>query len=217
MISNCNKVKPVPGLWKFNNSLISDENFTERLKNFIENLKDDLDSENSFDEQVKWEYMKFEIRRFTISYSKIRAKNNRKIKIDLENKLKDLENNLTNYGKFQKYNKIKSELEEIYKKFVEGAKVRSKCTWHEEEEKSTKLFLNLEKKRALEGQIRKLIIGNQEIIDQNKMKIELQLFYRNVFKSNCTRSYDDCKKFLDKITTPVLTSKKANICEGDLV
>ena len=27
---------------------------------------------------------------------------------------------------------IKPKLEEIYEKFVEGAKVRSKCTWYEE-------------------------------------------------------------------------------------
>ena len=52
-ISNYNKIKSGPGLWKFNNSLISDENFTERLKNCIANLKDDLNTENSFDDQVK--------------------------------------------------------------------------------------------------------------------------------------------------------------------
>ena len=46
IISNYNETKPGPGLWKFNNSLISDEKFTERLKNFIKNLKDDLNSEN---------------------------------------------------------------------------------------------------------------------------------------------------------------------------
>ena len=124
--------------------------------------------------------MKFEIRKLTISYFKIRAKNNRKIKNDLENKLKDLENDLGNHDKLQKYNKIKSEIEDIYEKFVEGAKVRSKCIWYEEGEKSTKFFLNLEKKRALQGQIRKLIIGNQEITDQNKLQNELQLFYRNL-------------------------------------
>ena len=59
--------------------------------------------------------MKFQIQKFTISYSKIRAKNNRKTKIDLVNKLKDLENDLSNYDKLQKYNKIKSELEEYMK------------------------------------------------------------------------------------------------------
>ena len=54
-------------------------------------------------------------------------------------------------------------------------------------------------------------------MDQNKIQNELQLFYRNLFKSNCTKSYDDFKKFLDKITTAVLTSEKANISEGDVV
>ena len=51
IISNYNKIKPVPGLWKFSNSLISDENFTEKLKDFIESLKKDLNSENSFDDR----------------------------------------------------------------------------------------------------------------------------------------------------------------------
>ena len=50
-------------------------------------------------------------------------------------------------------------------------------------------------------------------MDQIKIQNELQLFYGNLFKSNSTKSYDDCKKFLDKIKTPVLTRKKANICE----
>ena len=149
-----------------------------------------------------------------IWYSKIRAKSNRRIKNDLENKLKD---DLNTYDQLQKYNEIKSELEETYEKFVEGAKVRSKCTWYEKGEKPTKLFLNLEKKGAIQEQIWKLIIGNQEILDQNKIHNELQLFYINLFKSNCTKSYDDWKKFLDKIKTPELTREKANFCEGDLV
>ena len=84
--------------------------------------------------------MKFEIQKFTISYSKIHTKNTRKIKNHLENKLNDLENDLSNYDKLQEYNKIKSELEEIYEKFVQGAKVRSKCTWYQEGEKSTTFF-----------------------------------------------------------------------------
>ena len=53
-------------------------------------------------------------------------------------------------------------------------------------------------------------------MDQHEIQIELQLFYRNLFKSNCTKSYDDSKKFLDEIKT-VLTSERANICERDLV
>ena len=62
--------------------------------------------------QVKWKYMKLNIKKFTILCTRIHTKNNRKIK-KLENKLKDLENNSNNYDIFQKYNKIKFELEEL--------------------------------------------------------------------------------------------------------
>ena len=83
--------------------------------------------------------MKFQIQKFTTSNSKIRTKNNRRIKNDLENKLKDLENDLNNYDQLQIY-EIKSEVEQIYEKFVEEEKVRSKCTWYEEGEKYPKFF-----------------------------------------------------------------------------
>ena len=50
---------------------------------------------------------------------------------------KEYKNDLNNSNKLQKYNKIKSELEQIHEKIREGAKVRSKCTWYKEEEKYT--------------------------------------------------------------------------------
>ena len=128
-------------------------------KNFIE----DLNSENSFDDQVMWDYIKFQIRKFTISYSKIRVKNTRRIKDDLEKKLKDLQNDLNSDDQLQKYNEIKSELEKIYEKFVEGAKVRIKCTWYEEGGKSTKFFLNLERKRALQGKIETSLLAAKKL------------------------------------------------------
>ena len=52
---------------------------------------------------------------------------------------------------------------------------------------------------------------------QNKMGNDLQLFYKNLCKSNCTKSFNDCIKFLDNITTLALNSEKGNICEENLV
>ena len=144
-------------------------------------MKEGLNSENPFDDQVN-----LNIQKFTISHSEIRAKNNSKLTNDFKNKLKGPENDLKNYNKLQKYNKIKSQLEEIYEKFVKVQ--RGKCTLYEQREKSAKFFLNLEKKKALPGQIHKLISVNQEVIDQNKIESQLQLFYNNLFKSNCTKS-----------------------------
>ena len=57
------------------------------------------------------------------------------------------------------------------------------------------------------------MICNQEIMGQNKMQNELQLFYRNLFKSNCTNSYDACIKFIDNIVTLVLAYEKTKFVQ----
>ena len=58
----------------------------------------------------------------------------------LENKLKNLENVLDNDDNLESYHNIKDKIEEIYEKKAEGARIRSKCLWYEEVEKSLKFF-----------------------------------------------------------------------------
>ena len=62
-------------------------------------------------------------------------------------------------------------IEEIYEKQAEGARIRTKCLWCEEGEKSSKFFLNLEKRRGIQGQIRKLIVNNQEITIRTRFRM----------------------------------------------
>ena len=42
-----------------------------------------------------------------------------------------------------------------------------------------KIIFQFREEESSQGQIQELIIGNQEIMDQNKIQNELQLFYRN--------------------------------------
>jgi len=61
--------------WKFNKLLLRDEVFVEGLRKLIEEKKIEyLDMDN----QIKWELMKFEIRRFAMKYSKRVAKEKKK-------------------------------------------------------------------------------------------------------------------------------------------
>ena len=53
----------------------------------------------------------------------------------------------------EEYNNCKTHLEQIDKIMANGIKIRSKFEWYEQEEKSSKLFLNLEKSHAIQGQI----------------------------------------------------------------
>ena len=52
----------------------------------------------------------------------------------------------------------KTQLKQIYKIKANGIKFRSKCEWYEHGEKSSKFFLNLEKSRAIQGQVRTVIL-----------------------------------------------------------
>ena len=83
------------------------------------------------------------------------------------------------------------------KKKAEDTRTRSKCLWYEEGEKSPKFFLNLEKRRGNQGQIRKLIVNNQEITHQNKIQNELLFFYETLFRNTSPNISEDCESFLN--------------------
>ena len=129
----------------------------------------ELNTNTSLAKQLKWELLKYEIRRFTISYCNERIEKDEAERKYLENKLNNLENVLYNYDNLESYHNAKDKIEEIYEINSEGARIRSKCLWYEEGEKSSKFFLNLEKRRVIQGQIRKLIVNNQGITHQKEI------------------------------------------------
>ena len=60
--------------WKFNNSLYSKPDFITELKNHLKGIYNKMSAEQITDEQLCWEYMKYEIRKFSILFSKEKAK-----------------------------------------------------------------------------------------------------------------------------------------------
>ena len=107
------------------------------------------------DPQVRWEFLKYEIRKFSIEFSKLQAQNTKKEKMFLENKLKKLENN-TNCMENLEYIDCRNKLDKIYEQKINGIRIRSKCDWYEYGEKSSKFFHNLEKTRATQSTIRNI-------------------------------------------------------------
>ena len=75
--------------WKFDCSFIHDELYVLKMKKYFENVINSFESD--FNYQMKWEYLKYEIRRFTISFSQNKTKSMREKKLNLEKKLKILE------------------------------------------------------------------------------------------------------------------------------
>ena len=58
--------------WKFNNSSLFDNIFKEKLKQHIQNIKDDNDLSNN--PLTKWEFLKYKICKFTVRFAKTHCK-----------------------------------------------------------------------------------------------------------------------------------------------
>ena len=67
----------------------------------------------------------------------MRAKEERKQREELETTLKLLQKNLSTEENQCLYDKCKRDLEEIYDNIAEGIRIRSRCQWYEEGEKSS--------------------------------------------------------------------------------
>ena len=104
----------VRGFWKFNDSLIENEEYVHQMKKFISDTLNELFNENILDDQVKWEYLKYNIRKYTINFSKKLAKNTTKKFIDLETNLKHFEKHYENYVDNIDYKVCKQQLHAMY-------------------------------------------------------------------------------------------------------
>ena len=120
---------------------------------FVRNTKQKI----SFLKQSKWEFLKNEIPKKCVSFSKVLAQKFRKQHADLLCKVTKLEQDIDSEEKFEEYDKTRSQLEKIYDYTAEGVKNCSKCSWYQYGEKSSKFFYGLEKKNAICGTIKTLI------------------------------------------------------------
>ena len=155
--------------------------------------------------------MKYEIRKFIINYSQKLAKERKENKTLLENKVKGLEGNLNTEDNIQLHNIYKKELDSIYDHIAEGIRTRSKCHWYEHGEKSTKVFMILEKKRCNQNQIRKLIFDEKEIDGDVEMLKKMESFYETLFECQSFKNLSEIEKFLCSITTLSLNNDQINL------
>ena len=136
-----------PGYWKFNASLLEDKNFVEEVTTKIPSFINQY--QGVVDKGLLWEVVKMEIRAYTINFSKQRAKQQKNVEAELVKRAQNLKRKLAKketQALHAEHDKIIRELESISPQRTCGACLRSKARWFEWGERSSKYFLNLEKK-----------------------------------------------------------------------
>jgi len=114
-----------------------------------------------------------------------------------------LENNPNDHSKTY-YNVVQEKLESLYEEKTKGVIIRARATWHEHGEKSTKYFLNLEKRNHVKKHIRKLCINGKITMDLHCILKEQERFYTALCKSsiNSPNIGEKILSFLNDLNIP---------------
>ena len=206
-----------PGIWKMNVSLLEDENYLEQLRINIPKWKQEGEIDLS-DKRCVWDWIKYNIRLHAISYSKEKAKLKYEKEQRIQQELKDanrLFENDPSASNRLRLDEIKEKLELFYEEKVKGIVIRARARWHEYGERSTKYFLNLEKRNHVKKHIRKLLISGSITTDPYRILAEQKRFYQNLYKTkDSVEATDSIEAFLNSLNIPKLSEEQRQSCEG---
>ncbi len=203
-----------PGTWKFNSSLLKNDDYVERIRDFWTEWQREKDSFPSL--AVWWDAGKNRIKAMTRSYSSRKARARRSRIKSLENTLYHLERQKRKGDDVDVWiSETKSDLELEHLHSAAGAKTRAKEKWAEEGETSSKYFLHLEKSRA----VKKLFTGikNAENIVVRSISAMLRvwiLFYVQLFTAAVLVPSD--QDFFIHSLDLSLSNTDARLCDGPI-
>ena len=204
------------GYWKFNSSLLENNQFVFDMKNKINEKSSTF---KDFDDpRVNREYLKFKMGQFSRFTAKQLSNSRKEAREKLESKIENFEKNENPLqDEFADYEEAKMELEKIYDHITDGIILRCKAQWYEEGGKASKYLLTLEKNRKTKTCIQRLNSeSNSQIEDPQSIMLEMKTFYSNLYKRTSVKTEEECLQYLSKLSIPKLSKDEKSLCEGKL-
>ena len=116
----------------------------------------------------------------------------------------------------REYAESKAFLETHFDKKTKGAILRSKSQYYEQNEKSSKYFLNLEKRRGENNTVKMLSKNNIDITDHNDILKDVHDFYSTLFDRKINKSSSECMSFLNSLQVPLISDQHKAECDQEL-
>ena len=213
------KVCPVrqargPGYWKFNNSLLSDENFVQELSTFISQALDDNDKPG-VSKVLLFETILCMARGKIIQY----ASRKKRMENERLQRLESIISAQTNANVIdEQLQKAQEERNKIIEARTKANMFRCKVNWAAYAEKSSAYFFALEQRRVNSRSIPALFLNHVEDTgplsdNTEKMLNECSAFYGTLYKRDSISS-TDFDSFLD--STEKITDAQREECDLQL-
>lgn len=175
-LSDFRHVKVGKPFWKFNNSLLKDEDYFDFMKAYLYFRLQNMPDESSLLEW--WDEVKLGIKQETIGFNKEKAKRQRSEMNCLQKEYARLERQDRNEeAKVVKEKILRQESEKL-----RGAQIRSKAQLLENGEKPTKFFLRKELQRGKKKLITNIVKDTGEMCTDSKTILNaFEEFYRTLY------------------------------------
>ena len=174
-----------PSFWKHNNSLLKNCHYIKQMKELIEHT---WTNTNDFsDVRVKYDYLKFKIKQFSIQFSKLLAKQRRKLEENCQRRINELDIKLMEGclldAEKTEHAELEKQIEEIYNYKVKGEIIRSKVEQIESGEKSTAFFYRQTKQNYEKKTIEELLVNDIRTNDVDVINTEIKQYYTKLYSS----------------------------------
>ena len=209
-----------PGFWKLNTSILEEESYVLEIKALIKKVWEDANNIENLNTRYDW--LKYNIRKYTIDYCKQRAKS-KKLK---ENKIIDdiqlldvkICNETASEDELNTYKNLKYELEHIEEERARGHWIRSGLERIENDEKSTSFFLNKAKSNFKKKTITNIKLDSgTEITNPKDIMRELKSFYQNLYTSTSANEGVCMDYEISEDDVPIkCTNEQKTACEGSI-
>jgi exonuclease III len=180
------QIKKGPGLWIFNNTLLSDNTFTTPARELINSFTDEM-STLQVDKRYKWDIFQQKISSFTKEFSKEKSARNNK---EFNQSIRELENLEKLHPQkllpatIERIESLKQKINDHHKKRLQGASLRSKLPKFEQNEPGIAFLSALEKRKGEENTIFSIFDDVTKTIktDTEGIKDSIYNFYSSLYK-----------------------------------
>lgn len=182
-----NSVRRGPGVWRFDNSLLEDEEIVRKLSDAILEAGNAAEPE---DDGAKWEWIKFKVRFVSMQIEKERHQKRKGHEQALRKRLTTVSEKVDNSQKpneddLAELSGLRREIKEIELADANRSIRWSRANWTANAEKPTKYFLNLQKIQAKNKIITELIDDQGRTLTQHSEILEEQKnFYQALYNQS---------------------------------
>ena len=207
-----------PGVWKFNTSLLDDEEYRTLVRSFWSFWKTQEGLDHFSTCLDWWDQGKYYLREVTRSYSKAKALQQRRRKSELERQMTRLQRlfDRGDSSAFALLCEVQEELRAIHLHEARGAQTRSRCRWAEEGEASTSFFFGLESKHRAKQTMTAIRDPESGVVEHDPIAIldVWRRYYDGLFTAQaCDPAEQD--SLLGRVTLS-LSEAESESCEGHL-